>query len=43
MKILETLKDFFSKGPQEPEAKEVEPAQETESQDHHHNHGSSTT
>lgn len=43
MKILDTLKDFFAKGPQEPETKEVEPAQEKEPQDHHHNHGSSTT
>ena len=43
MTILDTLKDFFSKGPKEPEVKEVEKAQEKESQDHHHNHGSSTT
>lgn len=43
MKILDTLKDFFAKGPQEPEVKEVEKSEEKESTDHHHNHGSSTT
>jgi hypothetical protein len=43
MKILDKLKEFFAKGPTEPEVKEVEEAQEKESTDHHHNHGSSTT
>jgi hypothetical protein len=40
MNILDKLKEFFAKGPKEPEVKEVE---KKEPQDHHHNHGSSTT
>ena len=46
MKVLETLKNFFAKGPQEPEVKEIKEVVKTEKQDlqvHHHNHGSSTT
>jgi hypothetical protein len=44
MKILDTLKDFFAKGPQEPEVKEVEQkVEQKKSTNHHHNHGSSTT
>ena len=44
MKILDKLKDFFAKGPQEPEVKEVEQeVEQKESTNHHHNHGSSTT
>ena len=42
MKILDTLKDFFAKGPQEPEVEEVK-TEEQDPQVHHHNHGSSTT
>jgi len=46
MGILTKLKDFFAKGPQEPEVEEVKEVVKTEEQDpqvHHHNHGSSTT
>jgi hypothetical protein len=43
MTILDTIKDFFSTSPKEPEAKEVETSQEKKPQEHHHNHGSSTT
>jgi hypothetical protein len=38
MKILDKLKEFFAKGPKEPT-----PQEPKESQNHHHNHGSSTT
>ena len=45
MKILDTLKDFFAKGP-EKEPKEPKPKKQSKQEEpelHHHNHGSSTT
>ena len=44
MKILDTLKDFFAKGPEVKELKEFKPKKQSETPElHHHNHGSSTT
>lgn len=45
MKILDTLKDFFAKGPQELKAPKTPKPQKDDKhlQHHHHNHGSSTT
>ena len=37
MKILDKLKELFAKGPKKPKPAPKEP------QNHHHNHGSSTT
>lgn len=44
MKIIDTLKDFFAKGPKEPkQPKPKKQSKQDEPELHHHNHGSSTT